>query len=123
MAEKGILAYFHSPEQAEGAASKLKALRAIDVSVDRFGRYPGSGLQSVMNPYAGDFGSLGTLTQASDISTPDEGILTAADPAASGMSDGGGGGVTGLDVVLAAVVHEEVYEQAIRVIESAGGNV
>ncbi|NEW05179.1 hypothetical protein GK047_03980 [Paenibacillus sp. SYP-B3998] len=123
MAEKSILAYFHSPEQAEGAVSKLKALRAIDVSIDRFGRNAGSGLQSVINPYAGDFGSLGTLTQAADISTPDEGILVAADPAASGLSDGGNGGVTGIDIVLAAVVDEGVYEQAIRVIESAGGSV
>ena len=123
MAEKNILAYFHSPEQAEGAASKLKALRAIDVQVDRFGKYAGSGYQSVMNPYAGDFGSLGRLTQAADVSTPDEGILIAADPAASGLSDGGGGGVTGIDTILAAVIDEAVYEQAVRVIQSAGGSI
>ncbi|MBD0379082.1 hypothetical protein [Paenibacillus sedimenti] len=123
MAEKNILAYFHTPEEAEGAAAKLKALRAVAVSVNRFGRYEGYGLQSVMNPYAGDFGSLGRLTQAAHVSTPDEGILIAADPAASGMSDGGGGGVTGIDIVLAAVIDDSVYEQAIRVIESAGGSV
>jgi len=123
MAERNILAYFHAPEQAEGAAMKLRALRAIDVSVDRFGRYEGTGLRSVMNPYAGDFGSLASLTQAAHVSTPDEGILIAADPAASGMSDGGGGGVTGLDVILAAVVDESIYEQALRVIDGAGGQV
>ncbi|UJF35055.1 hypothetical protein [Paenibacillus hexagrammi] len=121
MAEKNIIAYFRSEEQATAVQTKLRALRAIDVSVDEFGRYPGYGLQSVYNPYGGDFGSLGRLTQAADISTPDQGILVAADPAASGMSDGGGGGVTGFNFVLAAVVDESVYEQSLRVIEGAGG--
>ncbi|TXK84089.1 hypothetical protein [Paenibacillus sp. N3.4] len=123
MAEKGIIAYFHSPEQAEGAASKLKALRAVDVKVERFGRYPGGGVRSEMNPYAGNFGSLGTLTQSADVSTPDEGILLAADPAASGLSDGGDGGVTGLDIILAGAIDEATYEQAVRVIKSAGGSI
>lgn len=123
MAEKNILAYFRSEEQANAVQAKLKALRAIDVQVDQFGRYPGYGLLSVHNPYAGDFGSLGRLTQAADISTPDEGILVAADPAASGMSDGGGGGVTGFNFIVAAVVDDAVYEQSLRVIESAGGLV
>ncbi|MGO4269236.1 hypothetical protein AB4Z22_05210 [Paenibacillus sp. TAF58] len=123
MAEKSILAYFHSPEQAEGVASKLKALRAIEVQVDQFGKYAGSGYQSVFNPYAGDFGSLGRLTQAADVSTPDEGILIAADPAASGLSDGGGGGVTGIDTVLTVIIDDSVYEQAVRVIQSAGGTM
>ena len=48
MAERGILAYFHSPEQAEGVASKLKALRAVDVQVDRFTNDIGSGFESAM---------------------------------------------------------------------------
>ncbi|MGG1552673.1 MULTISPECIES: hypothetical protein [Paenibacillus] len=48
MAEVAILAYFHSPEQAEGAAAKLKALRAIDVRVDRFTNNLGFELENAM---------------------------------------------------------------------------
>jgi hypothetical protein len=90
MAEKAILAYFHSPEQAEGVASKLKALRAIDVQVDRFTNDIGSGLDGAM----GD--SLISLDH--DVAV-------------------------GLDIVLAAVIDDQTYEQAVRVIESAGGTL
>lgn len=48
MAEKAILAYFHSPEQAEGAAAKLRALRAAEVQVDRFDNDIGRGFESAM---------------------------------------------------------------------------
>jgi hypothetical protein len=123
MAEKNILAYFHSPEQAEGIASKLNALRAVAVQVDRFSRYPGEGMNSITNPITGNITSLATLTQGADISSRDEGILIAADPSASGLSDGGDGGVTGRDILLTAVVDESVYEQALRVIEQGGGMV
>jgi hypothetical protein len=123
MAEKNILAYFHSPEQAEGIASKLNALRAVAVQIDRFSRYPGEGMNNMMNPLTGNITSLATLTQGADISSRDEGILIAADPSASGLSDGGDGGVTGRDILLTAVVDESVYEQALRVIEQGGGMV
>ncbi|MNI05227.1 hypothetical protein D3C73_581740 [compost metagenome] len=33
MSEKPIQAYFHSPEEAAGAAAKLRALRAAEVQV------------------------------------------------------------------------------------------
>jgi hypothetical protein len=91
MAEKGILAYFHSPEQAEGAAAKLKALRAVDVQVDRFNNDIGTGLESAM-----------------------------ADSMLSADRDVGS---LGLDIVLAAVIDDSVYEQAVRVIESTGGSI
>lgn len=91
MAEKAILAYFHSPEQAEGVASKLKALRAIDVQVDRFTNDVGSGLDGAM---ADSMISLDHDVQA-----------------------------VGLDIVLVAVIDDQSYEQAVRVIESAGGTL
>ncbi|AJS57674.1 hypothetical protein [Paenibacillus sp. IHBB 10380] len=37
MMEKNILAYFKSPEQADGVARKLQSLRIVDMSIDRFG--------------------------------------------------------------------------------------
>ncbi len=123
MAEKNILAYFNSPEQAEGIATKLKSLRAIDVQVDRFSKYPGESTDEVMNPITGNVASLATLTQGAAISSREAGILIAADPAASGLSDGGEGQVTGKNILLTAVVDESVYEQALRVIQDGGGMV
>ncbi|WP_248926737.1 hypothetical protein [Paenibacillus hamazuiensis] len=122
MAEKNLLAYFHTPEQASGVAAKLKSLRAIDVSVDRFGKYPGEGIEETQNPLTGNIPSLGWLTLGGDFDR-DSGILAAADVSASGMSDGGQGGPTGLDIVLSAVVDESIYEQARRVIEEGGGQI
>lgn len=89
MGERGILAYFHSPEQAEGVASKLKALRAVDVQVDRFTNDIGSGLESAM---------------ADSLISQDHEV-----------------DAVGLDIILAAVVDDATYDQAVRVIETAGG--
>ncbi|OPH58604.1 hypothetical protein BC351_22615 [Paenibacillus ferrarius] len=91
MAEKAILAYFRSPEQAEGAAAKLRALRAAEVTVDRFNNDIGQGLESAM--------------------------------ADSMFGDSGDMDAVGLDIVLAAVIDDTVYEQAVRVIKSAGGSI
>jgi hypothetical protein len=123
MAEKNILAYFRSEEEARGAEAKLQALRAIDTSVDRIGRFPGEGITHTMNPIAGDFPSLGSLTQGADFDSPTAGILAAADVTASGMSDGGSDVITGRNVLLTAVVDERVYEQALAVVRESGGMV
>ncbi|RCX22750.1 hypothetical protein DFP94_101333 [Fontibacillus phaseoli] len=120
MSEKNILAYFKSPEEAEGVARKLNALRALEVSVDRFSRYAGEGYDP-MNPVAGKISSLSAITQDAAITNTSAGILTAADPAASGMSHGGQGGPTGHDILLTAVVDESIHHQALRIVEEAGG--
>ncbi|WP_410767962.1 hypothetical protein [Fontibacillus sp. BL9] len=120
MGEKNILAYFKSPEEAEGVARKLNALRALEVSVDRFSRYAGEGYDP-MNPVTGKISSLSAITQDAAITNTSAGILTAADPAASGMSHGGQGGPTGHDILLTAVVDESIHHQALRIVEEAGG--
>lgn len=120
MGEKNILAYFKSPEEADGVAKKLNALRALDVSVDRFSRYPGEGY-SPFNPITGKVSSLSAMTQDAAITNQSAGILSAADPSASGMSHGGQGGPTGYDILLAAVVDESIHHQALRIVEDAGG--
>ncbi|MNC82928.1 hypothetical protein D3C75_1366550 [compost metagenome] len=51
------------------------------------------------------------------------GIMAAADPAASGMSDGGQEGPTGRDVLLTVVVDESVHHRALSIIEQAGGMI
>lgn len=120
MTEKNILAYFKSPEEAEGAKRKLQALRVEDMSITRFSRYPGEGYDPV-NMFSGEWSSLASLTQDAEITNHSAGILAAADPAASGMSDGGQGGPTGRDILLTVVVDEGVHHQAMRIIEEAGG--
>lgn len=120
MGEKNILAYFKSPEEAEGVARKLGALRVEDMSIDRFSRYPGEGYDP-MNPVTGKIPSLAAITQDADITNRSAGILSAADPAASGLSHGGQGGPTGYDILLTAVVDESIHHQALRIVEEAGG--
>lgn len=128
MAERGILAYFHSPQEAQSCVSKLKALRAIDVQVDKIGQYPGHGIDETFNPLSNtDFSGLSHLTLGAAPSSQDARILMAASPDASGMSDGGNDfytdDMTGRDTLLTVVVDEAAYEQAVRVIEEAGGRI
>ncbi|KIL38283.1 hypothetical protein SD70_27330 [Gordoniibacillus kamchatkensis] len=125
MGERAILAYFNSPEQAEGVASKLRALRVETIQIDRISHYPSDsdmGVDHVMNPINGDFPSLGSLTLNAGFNSREAAILAAADPSAYSMS-GGGNLDTGRDILLTAVVNENVYEQALRVCEQSGGLV
>jgi hypothetical protein len=121
--EKNILAYFKSPDEANEVLSKLQALRVIDARIDRIARYPGDSPEVPRNPSQGQMTGLPGLTQGSIETNMSAGILVAADPAASGMSDGGAGGVTGRDILLTAVVDESVHHKALRIVEEAGGMV
>ncbi|MNW29477.1 hypothetical protein D3C74_63320 [compost metagenome] len=103
MGEKNILAYFKTPEEAEGVARKLNSLRAIDVSIERFS---GSTDNSSLLDFSNSIG-----------------ILAASDPTASGMSHGGQGGPTGHDILLTAVVDESIHHQALRIVEETGGKI
>lgn len=121
MAERNILAYYNAQEQAEGALRKLQALRVIDARIDRFGSFPGSGHEEVMNPLSGDIDGLGTLALSGDFSARSSAIMAAADPDASGLSDKGDEALAGKDVLLTAVVSEEDYEKAMRIVRETGG--
>lgn len=122
MAEKNILAYFKSPEEAEEVVSKLKAMRAVDVQIDRISRFPGEPVEETFNPLTGNVSGLGALTSDADVSNKDVGVLIAADVTASGMSDGRQEDVvTGRDILLTAVVEEDIHQQALKVIEESGG--
>lgn len=119
MSEKNILAYFNTVEQAEEIANQLKNMGVSDYQIDRVHRYPEGTADQLMNPVTGQIGSLSDLTLG-DISG-DVGPLTATDPAASGMSDGGQNSITGRDVLLAAIVDESQFEQLRNEIRSKGG--
>ncbi|MDF2964411.1 MAG: hypothetical protein K0S39_6146 [Paenibacillus sp.] len=129
MTEKGILAYFRSPAEAESIVPKLKALRAIDVSVDKIGQFSGDGVSETINPMTGSFPGLSYLTLGAEGTDIDSSIMAAADVDASGLSaprmpDGSiedYSGTDGLDTLLTVVVDERSYEQALRVIREAGG--
>ncbi|QYR21830.1 hypothetical protein KZ483_01945 [Paenibacillus sp. sptzw28] len=121
MAERSILAYFNSPDQAEDALSKLKSLRIIESSIDRIDGYPGDGIDHIDNPITSDFPGLGYLTLGGDFSDRDASILAAASVSASGMSSGGTENrVTGRDILLTVVLQEEDYEQAMQAVRDAG---
>ena len=131
MAEKGILAYFRSPEEAESCVPKLKALRAADVQIDAIGEYPGEGVTETMNPLSNsDFPGLPYLTLGATVGNQDARVLMATDVDASGMADGSGellannaDDMTRRNILLTVVVDEGTYDQALRVINEAGGKV
>lgn len=120
MAEKTILSYFRRFEDVQAARRKLEALRVSNVSVERIDGYAGDGADRNLNPLTGDVPGLGEWTLGGDFPDRDAGVLAAASVSASGLSDGGSG-VTGRDILLAAVVDEAVFEQALRVCREAGG--
>ncbi|WP_059052114.1 hypothetical protein [Paenibacillus senegalimassiliensis] len=105
MTEKNILAYFKSPEEAEGVARKLSTLRVADLSIDRFRRYDAE---------AGNSAGITHFTA---------GIVETMDSAVSGLSHGGEGGPNGRDILLTVVVRDAIHPQALRIIEEAGGMV
>jgi len=123
MAEKNILAYFRTAEEAEGAARKLRALRALDVSVSRISPAYDAGAGRADMEAADEYETPAELTAGIGADVPERSadILRAAGPDASGMSDRGGGGAEGRSVLLAAVVDEGVHRQALKVVEEAGG--
>jgi len=121
MADRDILAYFHSTEEAEKALLQMNGLQLIDSQIDRISRFPGEGVQQQMNPITGDFPGIGKLTQDADFGSKSTAILAAADVTASGMSDGGQHAVTGRDILLTVVVGEADFEAAKQAITNNGG--
>ena len=124
MAERNVLAYFRSEEEAKAALEKMSHLRIADSSIRRIDRYPGEQMHNIMNPVSGDFPGLGFLVHGTDFTNGSAGILAAADVSASGFSSGGPDNrVTGRDVLLTVVVAEQDYEQAVRIAMDGGAVV
>lgn len=124
MSERNILAYFKSPEEAQEVLSKLQALRVVDASIDRISRFPNAEMMNhISNPMTGNVTGLGGLVLGRGEDSDRAGVLMAADPSASGLSDGGQGGPHGYDILLTAVVDESVHHMALRVVEEAGGMI
>lgn len=121
MSEKNILAYFHSPKQAEQALQQMKGLEIIDSQIDQISRFIGEGIDHIMNPITGDFQGLGQLTQDANFTSKNAAILAAADVTASGMSDGGQDAVTGRNILLTVVIEESDFDAAMDIVKQHGG--
>lgn len=123
MGEKSIIAYFKSPEDANRVADQIKSLGVKeDIQVNRFGKYPLGSSDKLINPTSGQISSQATLTLGAS-GDRDSGILASADVSASGMSDGGDNPITGRDILLATIVDETVFDQAMQFIKDADGLV
>ncbi|WP_040948897.1 hypothetical protein [Gorillibacterium massiliense] len=120
MAEKSVLAYFNTPEQAQQALEKMNSEFAlIDSSIDRFDGYPGEGYTAAY-PVTGNMQGLGALTLDGAFGR-DSGILAAASTSASGLSSGAAGNyVSGMDTLLVAVVQEENRDRAMEIAQEFG---
>ncbi|MEK0317739.1 hypothetical protein [Cohnella sp. 56] len=124
MAERAVLAYFNTPDQADEALEGLKRLRLSEYEIDRFDGYPGTGMEhldQLGDTIAGTFRSLGFLTLGGDFDSPDAAALAASSVSASGMSSGGPNNrVTGRDILLTAIVDVDDYDEAVAICRQAG---
>ncbi|MFF2889814.1 hypothetical protein [Paenibacillus sp. NPDC057967] len=124
MAEKNILAYFYSPEQAEKALQRIQGLRLVDSSIDRFDGHSGDGVDRIMNPITSYFDSLASLTLGGDFPDPDAGILASASVSASGMSSGGEDNETsGRNILLTIVIEADDFDKAMAIVQEEGALV
>lgn len=74
----------------------------------------------VTNPAAGRFPGLAQLVGDKAMTSRDAGVLEAADPVNSGMTDGKGM-VTGFDWLLTVVAPENLVERVVRIVKESGG--
>jgi hypothetical protein len=118
--EKAVIVYFNSPDQANKALEQMKSeFNVIEAKVDRFDGYPGDGV-NLDNPIAGEIPSLGALTLGGDFNR-NAGILAATNVSASGYSSGGPENrVTGVDIILTAIVPEEHGQRAMDIAYECG---
>lgn len=123
MSEASILAYFKSPEEAQKVAKQIKDLGVSELQIDRINSYSGGSADLLSNPLTGDVSSLASITLGSGQLGKDSGVLLSSDVSASGMSDGGQNPISGTDILLAAVVDEQIQDQVKEIIKNAGGIV
>ncbi|MFC5530788.1 hypothetical protein [Cohnella yongneupensis] len=123
MSERTIFAYFQTPDQAKEAVKQLQSLKLVDYAIERIDGYSGTGIQSLDKlggTITGDFPGLGHLTLGGDFDNVDAAILAASSVSASGYSSGGPDNrVTGKDIMLVAIVEDEDFDQADRIVRAA----
>lgn len=120
MRERTILSSFYSEAEAQQAADKIRNLGIDVVQIDELHAYTGFNPERRVYPISGDIPSLSSLTLHVDVASRDAGVLLAADPCASGMSDGQDN-VTGRNFLLTVVCAEEKVEEAVQIIKACNG--
>jgi hypothetical protein len=120
MGERTVLASFYSLPEANHAADKVHALGVEVAQVDELHAYGGDIPQRRAFPISGDIPSLASLTLNTEVSSRDAGVLLAADPSASGMSDGQGN-ITGRNYLLTVVCPEKQVEPVVQIIKDCNG--
>ena len=118
--ERAVLSSFRTREAAEGAARKIRALGLQDLSINTFSTLPRDYGQGNNYPISGNITSLASLVEDVAVSSRDAGVLLAADPVNSGMSDGAGL-ITGYNWGLTVVSPEPLVDRVVAIIKDAGG--
>jgi hypothetical protein len=120
MRERTILSSFYSEAEANQAAQQIRDLGVEVAKVDQLRAYSGPIPERRAFPISGHIPSLSSLTLNTEVSSRDWGILLAADPAASGMTDGQDN-ITGRNFLLTVVCPEDRVEECVRVIKECNG--
>ena len=118
--ERAVLSSFRSREAAEGAARKIRSLGLQDLSINSFSTLAMDYGYGNNYPISGNITSLAGLVEDADLSSHDDGILLAADPVNSGMTDGEGV-VTGYNWGLTVVSPDALVDRVVAIIKAAGG--
>ncbi|MBX5435802.1 MAG: hypothetical protein IRZ33_01140 [Alicyclobacillaceae bacterium] len=120
MQERTVLASFHSEADASRAAEQIRALGIPVAQVDELHAYGGEPPERHAFIISGQFPGLASITLSHTPDSRDAGVLLAADPSASGMSDGEDN-VTGRNWLLTVVCPEHLVEDVVRLIKDCGG--
>lgn len=120
MAERTVLSSFYSRPEAVKAEEQIRAIGVEVTQVDELHLYPGPEPRRNAFAISGKIPSLANLTLNSTPSSRDAGILMAADPSASGMSDGEGN-ITGRNFLLTVVCPESQVEEVVSIIKACNG--
>lgn len=121
MSERSVLASFLTAHDANLAASQIHDKLGVEVAkVDELHGLGGLDPDIESYPISGEIPSLAALTLDTQPRSRDAGVLLAADPSASGMSDGQGN-ITGRNFLLTVVCKEEQVEPVVQIIKGCNG--
>lgn len=120
MTERTVLASFYSEREAIEAADQIHRLGIEVTAVDQLHAYSGFIPEKRSFTLSGDIPSLATISLNTNPSSRDTSVLMAADPAASGMSDGLGN-ISGRNYLLTVVCPNNQVQQVVDIIRSHRG--
>jgi hypothetical protein len=117
MSDKQMTAYFHTEEEAKAIAAKLMALRASSVSVDKISQ----GRHGSSNFLSGAMLGLSSIAPSVDFHS-EMGYGVFGELPENFMEQNAGRS-DGRSAILTASVNEDVFEKAVRLIETGGGSL